>query len=80
MIKVQMKVTPIKQGNYYEPCMISFRGGNSQNWYASSIVHIDSFFTEDKYSNDSYAELREGKEVIYELTPINSNFHENTEE
>ena len=72
MIKAQMKVTPLKQGDYYEPCMISFRGGENQKWYQSSIVHIDSFWTEDKYSNDAYAELREGKEIIYELTPIPS--------
>ena len=76
MIKVQMKITPLKCGDYYEPCMISFRGGENQKWYMSSIVHIDSFWTENKYSNDAYAELREGKEIIYELTPINIDVHD----
>lgn len=63
-----MRITPMKVGNYIEPCMLSFQSESSTEFYPSSIVHVDTFWQGQNKKNEVYNLLREGQVVEIEFS------------
>lgn len=70
MIKV--RITPLRIGNYFEPCMMEFSGSGDDKMYPTAIVHIDTFW-EQGGSNELYSRLMKGEVVEIILSMVTRN-------
>jgi hypothetical protein len=65
---LRMKIVPMKTGNYYDQCILYFKGEiKGADWYPGALVHVDNFVEVQGRDNPIYNLLTKGETVEVEI-------------